>query len=184
MSADLLQAFATEYGLPLRLLQAIAMTESGGDDWAWNPEPKYRYLWDVKRARPFRRLTAAEVASEFPAKDFPSMAGTDPDQEWWAQQASWGRFQLMGAVARELGYRQPFLTSLCKPEISIPLACKHIRHLAARFLPTHGWAGVCAAYNGGPGALLGPGQFRNPQYPAKIKLLLGSWPAAELGAKS
>jgi len=170
---------AQRHGLPFQLVIAILQYESTGDVWAWNPEPRYRWLWNVKTNQPFRELTPAEASSESPPKDFPCLRG-DRDQEWWGQQASWGAMQLMGAVGRELGFRGPYLTQLCDHVLNIPLGCLHLRKLALRFLPTHGWAGVCAAYNGGPGALLGPGQFRNPQYPAKIKLILGEWPEAVL----
>ena len=83
-------AAAGKYAIDPDLLQAIAERESGYRPWAYNPEPRYRYLWDVKRGKPFRPLTELELLSKFPPKDFPAPPDTDPDQEFWAQQASWG----------------------------------------------------------------------------------------------
>ena len=94
-------AKAAAHGLPPLLITALVEQESAGDPYAWNPEPRYRYLWDVKRNAPFRTPTEAERASEIPPHDFPTLGG-DRDQEWWGQQASWGLMQVMGAVAREL----------------------------------------------------------------------------------
>src|SRR5687767_808548 len=96
--------FARDHGLDPRLLRAQVLQESGGNTWAYNPEQRYRYFWNVKLWKPFREVTDPECSSEFPPVDFPTLAG-DRDQEWWAQQASWGLMQVMGAVAREHGLR-------------------------------------------------------------------------------
>ena len=38
-------------------------------------------------------------------------------------------------------------------------------------------AGYAAAYNGGAGAVRGPGQYRNAEYPAKVLQVMGGrWP--------
>lgn len=138
---------APKYELPLQLVRAIARVESGGDHWAWNPEPAYRYLWDVRRGKPFRTLTGAELASEKPPADFHSQIG-DRDAEWWGQQASWGTMQVMGAVAREHGFAGHF-PGLCHPLDALHYGCKHLAHLSDRFIAAHGWRGVVAAYNAG-----------------------------------
>ena len=144
-------AAAVRHGLDADLVAAIVRIESSGDPLAWNPEPRYHYLWDVRLRQPFRSLTPAEVASEVPPPDFPALVG-DPDQEWWAQQASWGLMQLMGAVARELDCRAPYLTALCAyPDANLDLGC---RKLAQLLTWTKGHvARACAAYNAGPGGV-------------------------------
>jgi hypothetical protein len=129
------------------LVAALVLQESGGDPWAWNPEPRYRWLWDVRQRRPFRRLEDHEVLAEVSPADFPCIAG-DPDQEWWGQQASWGLMQVMGAVAREQGVRAPYLTALCDPESNLAIGCAHLARLFARF-PGVGAEGVLSAYNAG-----------------------------------
>jgi len=140
-------------GLEALLVEALVEQESSGNSWAHNPEPRYRYLWDVSRRKPFRGLTALEIASETPPVDFPTLAG-DRDQEWWNQQASWGLMQVMGAVARELGFRGPYLTELCDPRVNLPLGCEKLAQNRI-------WAGgdvfqALAAYNAGRGGWHSP----------------------------
>ncbi|MFH0809004.1 MAG: transglycosylase SLT domain-containing protein [Pseudomonadota bacterium] len=138
-----------EFGkvLPPELVLAIIAKESGGSFCAWNPEPKYRYLWDVRKNAAFRKLTDTEAAAKFPPKDFPCLAG-DPDQEFWGQQASWGLCQIMGAVARELGYRRPYLAELVRDEwAAIYHAMKHLSH----YLTRYGLERGISSYNHGPG---------------------------------
>lgn len=150
---------ASAHRLDPDLVEALVLQESGGNQGAWNPEPKYRYFWNVRTHAPFRAVSAAEVAAEYPPKDFPALAG-DRDQEWWAQQASWGLMQLMGAVAREHGYAEPYLTWLViDPSVNLAIGCAHLAALMrwARGLYT-GLASreqaavtrsALAAYNGG-----------------------------------
>lgn len=141
---------ATLYGVDADLMEALVWVESAGNPWAWNPEPRYRYLWNVRTGTPFRALTEAERASETPPNDFPVIAG-DRDQEWWGQQASWGLVQIMGAVAREHGWRDPYLPSLCDVERNLAVGCKHLKGL---LLWAHGdrWVAV-RAYNAGKGGV-------------------------------
>lgn len=139
---------ATAYGLESDLVEALVQIESGGNPYAWNPEPKYRWLWNVRTHRPFRALTAEEAASKTPPLDFPVLAG-DRDQEWWGQQASWGLMQVMGAVARELGCRVPFLPELTRPDLNLDLGC---RHLASHLKWAQGnTRKALGAYNAGRG---------------------------------
>lgn len=44
-----------------------------------------------------------------------------------ARATSWGVFQMMGQVARELGFEQKFLSSLCDPDFGIPLGIKKLK---------------------------------------------------------
>ena len=160
----LIQSAASRHALPPLLIAALIEVESGGNQWAWNPEPHYRYFWDVRRQRPFRAVSAAEIASERPPRDFPALAG-DPDQEWWAQQASWGLLQVMGAVARERGYMARYLPELCDPHDNLEYACRQLSHLRGRFIEAHGWPGVIAAYNAGSPRRAGAdGPFENQRY--------------------
>src|SRR3990167_4673122 len=103
-------------GLDPALVRAVIAQESGWNPYAWNPEPRWRYFWNVETGSPFRPVRTVEIANAFPPKDFPCLKG-DRDQEWWAQQASWGLMQIMGAVAREQGFRGPYLPELCAPAI-------------------------------------------------------------------
>lgn len=137
-------AVATRHAIPISLLAAICAKESSFNPWAWNPEPAYRYLWDNARRAPFRALTTAERVSETPPADFTAAAG-DKDQEWWGQQASWGLAQVMGAVAREHGFKGGYFPELCDPEVGLEYACRLLAKLLARYeLPE-----ALSAYNAG-----------------------------------
>jgi soluble lytic murein transglycosylase-like protein len=167
MTADLetkIVLLARAHGLDPALLRAQVATESGGDPWAYNPEQRYVYFWDVDGWKPFRKVTSEESASEYPPRDFPTLAG-DRDQEWWAQQASWGIMQVMGAVAREHGYREPWLTRLCDLDVGLLYGCKVMQSLMR-------WSGgvtdqALAAYNGGRAGNARP-PYRNAAYVAKV----------------
>lgn len=157
--------------VPASIVLAVIEVESGGDPWAWNPEPKWRWFWDVRRNKAFRAVTAAEVASEVPPADFKAAcAGVDPDAEWWGQQASWGLMQPMGAVARENGFDGKFLNALHDPILNVCIGCRHLANYARRYLATYGWPGVLRAYNGGPYAAV---HHTNPEYPEKVRKILG-----------
>lgn len=146
VTGTLIAHHANEHRVPAELAQAMVQVESSGDPCAWNPEPHYRYLWDVAKKAPFRKLTEAEIASERPPADFPFLAG-DRDQEWWAQQASWGAMQVMGAVAREHGLRTPYLTILCAdPGVGLHYGCLHLATLYKRHQT---WPAAVRAYNTG-----------------------------------
>ena len=70
---------ARKHALPAGLVAAIVAVESGGNTWAWNPEPGYRYVVDARAGRPFREMSAREVASAVPPTGFTALAG-DSDQ--------------------------------------------------------------------------------------------------------
>jgi len=134
---------ALRFGLEPALVAAFVMQESAGDPYAWRPEAKWRYYWDVKQNRPFRKLYPGEINSEVAPEDFPSLGGSGT-QEWAAQAASWGLMQVMGAVARERGFRGPYLTALCDPPEGLSWGCQTLAYLLNRF----GGGGI-SAYNAG-----------------------------------
>jgi hypothetical protein len=131
-----------------RIIEAMVFQESSDHPYAYNPEPEYRYFWNVKTWAPFRRPTPAELASQSPPKDFPALGG-DPDQEWWSQQASHGLMQIMGALARELGFRGIFLPEINDVHLNLDLGCRYFAQLM-RWAKSDTWKAV-AAYNGGRG---------------------------------
>lgn len=157
---------AKKHALPPPLVRAMVCVESAGDSFAWNPEPQYRYLWDVARRAPFRALKPAEIASEIPPTDFPVLIG-DRDAEWWGQQASWGLMQVMGAVAREHGFTG-HLPGLCDSFKGLEYGCQHLAALRDRYLKLHGWPGVVCAYNAGSPRLDAAGHFVNQIYADKV----------------
>lgn len=168
ISASILErinAWARGLNLPAGLVAGIVQVESAGNPWAYNPEPHYRYLWNIDRATPFRSLTAAEIASERPPADFPAPPHADCDAEWWGQQASFGLMQVMGAVARERGFRGPYLTELCAVDVGLEFGCRHLEALYRRY---GFWSSAVAAYNAGGATRDERGLFRNQAYVDKV----------------
>lgn len=147
---NLIASIADQFAIPRALALAICEQESAFDPWAWNPEPRYRYLWDVLLNKPFRKLAPTEDASEIPPQDFASFRGVPADAEWWGQQASWGLMQVMGAVARERGFMGRFLSELCDPPVGLEYGCRHLAAYLKRFKEPYP---ALEAYNGGPGAV-------------------------------
>jgi hypothetical protein len=165
----LVEAIAAPHGLDSQLILAMIAQESSGRPSAWNPEPHYRWLWDVDADAPFRTLTDAEAVSEKPPADFPHPPGVDRDAEWWGQQASWGLMQVMGAVARERGFRDADLPGLCVPWVGIYYGVLHLVHLRKRFDGDD----MLATYNGGPAA-----KGKNREYVAAVHARLAELEAA------
>jgi len=156
---------AQRHGLDPRVVRAQAGIESAWNPWAWNPEPKYRWFWDVRLGRPFRTLDLSEIEREAPPADFHCFAG-DPDQEWWGQQASFGILQVMGAVARELGFRGHYLTQLCDLELGLEYGCLK---LASELRQTGDIRSALARYNGGAKGNAPGGPLRNEAYVLKVE---------------
>lgn len=162
---ELIEQTALRYKLQISVVRAVCYVESRFNTWAWNPEPQYRYLWDVRRKAPFRALTAAEILAERPPSDFHSLAA-DADQEWWGQQASWGLMQVMGGVAREYGFTGPYLTELLDPAVGLDVGCRVLNERMS-------WSGLdlaaaLASYNGGKGGNQPGGRLRNQPYVDKV----------------
>ena len=47
--------------------------------------------------------------------------------EAYARGFSWGLMQVMGQVAREIGYAEPFLSALCDPADALEIGCRILR---------------------------------------------------------
>lgn len=153
---------AASHGLEADLVEALVLTESGGNPFAWNPEPRYRYVVHPRTGRPWT-VTSDDAAGKFPPVGFPALAG-DPDNEWWGQQASWGLMQVMGALAREQGFREPYLPALCDVVTNLQIGC---RHLAALLTWAKGDVDrALRAYNGGRGGADSPA---TAPYPVKVR---------------
>lgn len=172
---------AARHALPLSLVLAITEIESSFQIAAFNPEPPYRYLWDIAKGTAFRALTADELVSEVPPDDFCAPRGVPRDAEWWGQQASWGLMQMMGGVARELGYDGPWLTELvADPMLAVDLGCRHLARKVKLF-GQDDLVPAIAAYNAGSPQLLadtaGRRVYRNQDYVNKGLAALTRWRA-------
>lgn len=101
-------AAAKTHGLDPSLVCAVVEQESAWDPWSIRFEPRFlaRYVQPLGLA----------------------------DTESYARSFSWGLMQLMGQVARELGYKG-HLAALCDPATGLEWGCKH---LAAKVADVHG----------------------------------------------
>jgi hypothetical protein len=151
---------APQYQLPPDLVAAIVQVESAGDRFAMRHEPAYPWLWDMRNNRPFR--LHGDAGARRPPAEFPSPHGATALTEWIGQQTSWGLMQVMGAVAREFGFKGHF-PGLCDPLEGLHYGCKLLVRLRDRYHAMHGWAGVVDAYNDGTSRI-----ERDFDYPHKV----------------
>jgi len=79
--------------------------------------------------------------------------------------------QIMGAVAREYGYRRHFPGLCSDVKAGVYYAVKHLSMLHVRFYSRYGWPGVVAAYNAGSVRWDNTGEtvFVNQGYVDKVK---------------
>lgn len=116
---------AREHKLDPAVVYGVVMTESGGNPFAVRFEPYYRYLYKPAGVRP----TGCSVATEETM-----------------QKCSIGLMQVMGAVYRERGFRDRWLSELfALPRLQIEYGCQH---LAAK-IKRYGLERGISAYNAG-----------------------------------
>jgi soluble lytic murein transglycosylase-like protein len=164
---DAIHTAAQAHRIPDTLLLGIVMTESGGNPYALRAEPGYRYVWDCAAGAPFRPLERFELQRPAHPSGFTAFSGMSADTEWWGQRCSWGPMQVMGAVARELGFKGHF-PALCG-EMGIGYGARHLLALKRRFFDRYGWESVVAAYNAGSPRRDASGILENAGYVAKVR---------------
>lgn len=167
---------ASAAGFKPRYLIGIVMQESSGNPNATRFEKDYKWLWDTQANKPFKELTlptkAAKAVVPIPSdkdlvpsvseeltvlnepqktslpRGFKGIQGvTTDEEEFIGQKTSWGPMQVMGAVAREYGFKGEF-RELCGIS-GIVYGVRHFGVLYKRFFAQHGIAGVISAYNDG-----------------------------------
>lgn len=170
----IIEAAALDHGLPAGIVAAIVQVESTANTFASRYEPDYAYLWNVKASKPYRVRPEDRSLDRAPS-DFSAPRGVSIHTEWISQQTSYGLMQVMGAVARELGFTGTFLTHLCYPATGLDIGCRLLANLKRRYLAKYGWEGVLRGYNGGSLAVV---NATNPEYPAKVRAAMGGvpWP--------
>lgn len=132
---NLIQGLAPHHDLPWELVAAVVMTESSFNPWAIRYEPDFKYIVGIP--------TPTEKA---------------------AQMTSWGLMQVMGAVAREHGFKGPYLSELCEPTIGLTYGMLHLAKFRRRY-PV--WKDAIAAYNAGHPQTLN-GKYLNQGYVEKV----------------
>jgi soluble lytic murein transglycosylase-like protein len=147
----LVRKTADEMGLDADLACAIAITESAANPLATRFEPEYR--WFFEPAHFAHRLGITEAT------------------ERTQQATSWGSMQIMGAVARELGFNEP-LVKLAEPETGALYGCKKLKSLSDRY---ENEQAVIAAFNAGsprkvapPKSFGGNATYVNQSYVDKV----------------
>ena len=147
---------AGSHRLDPALVGAVVVTESAGEPCAIRYERGYRYLFQPARVKPKGCSTTTEIN---------------------AQQCSWGLMQIMGATARELGFRG-WLSELCRPEVGLEYGCKYLARQVKRFGSVE--AGVAAYNMGSPrkgedGKYLNQESYVEPVLRSKKALASGTW---------
>lgn len=141
---DLIKSEAAFRKLPWELVYAICQVESSLNPLATRYEPNFRWLvGNIDTMTPLERQ---------------------------GQMTSWGLMQVMGSVARELGFQGPF-EELLQPTHGLFYGCLHLRRFKAKY---NEWPDVIAAYNAGsPRRVMGSvGAYVNQPYVDKV---LAAW---------
>lgn len=137
---DHIKEAATANTVPWKVLAVITQVESGGEQYATRYEANYRWLYYTAQYANSLNITAVT--------------------EEMHQKTSWGYCQVMGANARENGFRL-HMPELCKPELNFLYACKFIKKLASKYTERED---VFAAYNAGSVIKTRGGLYTNQQY--------------------
>ena len=126
---------AKQHGIDDALLCALVEQESDWNFWGMRYEPAF-----------FGKYVAPLYAAN------KITSGT----EAYSRAISWGLCQIMGQVARELGFQGAYLSQLCDPQIGLEWGCQHFkRKLAAANGDTRK---ALLLWNGGG----------NPDYPDQV----------------
>jgi soluble lytic murein transglycosylase-like protein len=125
---------AAAHSLDSALVCAVVEQESSWNPWAMRYEPVF-----------FARYVAALYTNNKVSAS-----------EAYARGFSWGLMQVMGQVAREQGFAEPFLSALCDPAEGLEVGCKVLRR---KFDAASGdVVNALQAWNGGA----------NPSYAAQV----------------
>jgi soluble lytic murein transglycosylase-like protein len=126
------------------LCKAIAVVESGFNPLACRYEPHWKHFY---RPEAFARLLSQSEATERVH-----------------QATSFGAMQIMGAVARELGFTGYLAQLAADPRLAVRYSIRHLQKFQSRYEAME-WA--VSAYNCGTPKKLG-GRFQNQGYVDKI----------------
>lgn len=142
-----IQSMAEKFGLPLGLVSALCLVESGLNPAATRYEHGYRYTVDFRT-----RLTTQAT-------------------EKIHQQTSWGLMQIMGATARDIGYTGA-LPALVDPWLGLEWGCRFLRRQVDRY--DGALLDAVSAFNQGSARRdPGTGKYCNQQYVDKVVAAAG-----------
>ena len=143
------QEIAPIHNLDPLLVSAIIQVESSGNKWSTRYEPLWHYFKDI---------------DAWSRKIIPH---TTVNTEMIHQQTSWGLMQVMGSVARELGF-DGHLPELTQARINILLGCKQLVRVNR---PGYIVDDQIAAYNAGSARRSANGLLENQSYVDKVKAI-------------
>lgn len=148
----LIDEVATQHKLDTAVIRAIVQKESGGVAKRNRFEPAFKHLLE-----PFtmsRNLGITQATEEM------------------MQMTSWGLMQVMGAVAREHGFRG-YLQDLSDERLGLDYGCRHFKKFLDR--PHYTLEDAISSYNqGGPYKTPG-GLYRNETYVDKVLEYRRQW---------
>lgn len=138
---------AGHYQLDALLVQAIVMQETAGNPWSTRFESEWKYF---------------ETPNFWAGK-----LGISVDTEKTLQAMSWGPMQLMGSVAREMGFAAE-LTRLVDPLTALTFSCAKFSKLCAKYTDEND---IIASWNAGSPRKLGD-QYANQHYVDGVRRFL------------
>jgi hypothetical protein len=142
---DLVEGICKVYRVNPMWVKAIVQVESSWNPYAVRYESDYSYL--------------------FKPQDFLRNGLISLNTEIATQKMSWGLGQLMGAVAREQGFKGT-MPELVQPELNLKHVCIRLAELKKK---SQDQDSVFAGYNGGPAAMKKiNGMYVNQPYVDKV----------------
>jgi soluble lytic murein transglycosylase-like protein len=137
---SVVKAFSAEFLVNPRMALAIVYQESAGDTYAARVEEDLvlRWVFPAMNAKKHRITMTTEITF---------------------QKTSWGLMQVLGVVARELGYDEQ-LPKLTVPNVGLRWGIKNIAKLQGRYLQ---YTDIIAAYNAGSPKKV-EGKYKNQEY--------------------
>ena len=171
----LADTIAKKHGLDPALVCALCEVESAWMPWAARYESGYKWLYIYEfddEGYPYINLSAGKRERGQQYIKFLIQLGCSGQTEVIHQKISWGLMQIMGATARERGFRG-WLTELCDPQVNLEWGCKHLRwmvdHNNAYGLPDFRIKpeDLAAAWNGGTRVVV-DGKYKNQSYVDRV----------------
>lgn len=143
----LIERAAESFRLDSNLIRAIIMTESSGDPTATRFEKDWHYFYSPRQ--------------------FADKLGISFQEEDRNQATSWSLMQIMGAVARELGFTDK-LEMLLIPEIGVFYGCKKLKKLFESKMCSGDEEKVISSYNQGSPRMTDGGMYLNQIYVDRV----------------
>lgn len=141
-----IRACAKIAGCDEELALAVARVESSWNKFATRFESEWRYFYQAAR--------------------FANILVTTVQTEMIHQQTSWGLMQIMGSVARELGY-VGHLPALCDANLGALMGCIKLASIGKRY---EKMTDVIAAYNAGSPVHNIKGGYQNQVYVDRVMI--------------